>query len=252
MQDRRHETAAGKGSTPNDTAGAAASPGKTTQVQLRSAEGGPVASDASAHDKKKGLVEAALDGLHEALKKGAEKVGEAVSDKVKEAPDKAVEKLLERLEGAADDEISKNLRPNDKSCLNQASINDVEAAINTHRLIAAYHMVHDIDKAVLAELSELKSHESVAKKAIGFIHHVGDALKALNTYGDAIAKANAQYARLLKQAARCRPIARINPQLKPLHLPKFHTLPDTIHLPPDIDKPHPPIHIPIPNILLVG
>ena len=245
MQERRHEVVPGKGSTP--TVADSASAGKTTQVQLA-----PVASAASAHHHKEGLVEAALHGLHEGLKKGAEKIGEAVSDKIKEAPDKAVEKLLKRLEDAADDEIARNLRPNDKSCLNQASINDVEAAINTHRLIAAYHMLHDVDKAVLAELSELKSHESAGKKALGFIHHVGDALKALQSYGDAIAKANAQYNRLLKQAARCRPIARINPQLRPLHLPKFHELPDSIHLPPDIDKPHPPIHIPIPNVLLVG
>jgi hypothetical protein len=236
----------GPGGTQVQRASAGGAPGKTTLTEKLNGDG-PTATAASHHEKK-GL----LDKLHEALKEAGDKVKEKIADKIAEAPEKQLDKLLEKLEKTADHTIEHGLDDGDKSCLSQAEINRIQAALNTTRLIAAFHMIDDLDKATLAEIKSLHSDESLAKKVVHFIHNLADALDALNKFGRAMDTANRQLGRLHKQAARCRPAARINPKLKPFTVPQFQQLPETIHLPPDIEHEGPPIHIHISPRLIGG
>jgi hypothetical protein len=242
----------GPGGTQVQRASAGGTPGKTTLTEQLNGGADPTATAAAdptataASDKKKGL----LGTLHEALQEAGDKIKEKISDKIAEAPEKLLDKLLEKREKKAEDTIDQGLEDGDQTCLSQAEISRIEAALNTTRLIAAFHMLDDLDKATLAEIKSIDSDKSIIDKGVEFIHNLDDALGALNKFAQAMETANGQLSRLHEQAARCQPAVRINPQLKPFTVPNVQQLPPTIQLPPDIEHPTPPpqIHIPPPLI----
>lgn len=238
MYDQRN--AHGPGGTQVQRASAAGTPGKTTLTGQLNGGAEPTATAAS-HHKKKGLLQA----LHDVLHKAADKIKEKISDKVKEAPEKLLEKLLAKLEKSADHAIDHGLAEGAKSCLSQAEIDHVVAAINTTRLIAAFHLLDDLDKATLAEIQSLGSDESIIEKGKDLFNNLGDALGALNKFGGAMDTANDHINQLHKLVARCRarPVPHVNPQLKPFIVPKFQELPKQIPLPPDVVHHKPSFHI---------
>lgn len=247
MYDQRN--VGGPGGTQVQRASAAGTPGKTTLTEQLNGGAEPMAT-AARHHEKKGL----LDALHEALHKAAEKIRDKISEKIAEAPEKQLDKLLEKLEQAADHTIDDGLHDGAKSCLSQAEIDHVVAAINTTRLIAAFHLLDDVDKATLAEIKSLQSKESLVEKGVEFVENLGDALSALNKFSHAMGTANGHLSRLHKVVARCRarPVPHVNPQLQPFTAPEVHKLPQTIHLPPDVEHPGPPIQIHISPKLIGG
>lgn len=221
-------------------ASAAGTPGKTTLTEQLNGGAEPVAAAASRH-KKKGILQV----LHEVLHKAADKIKDKISDKVAEAPEKLLEKLLEKVEKAADHAIGHGLKEGAEGCLSQAEIDHVVAAINTTRLIAAFHLLDDLDKATLAEIQSLRSDESIIEKGKDLFNNLGDALDALNKFSDAMDTANGHINQLHKVVARCRarPVPHVNPQLKPFTVPKFQELPKQIPLPPDVVHHKPSFHI---------
>lgn len=237
MYDQRNAHGPG---TQVQRASAAGTPGKTTLTGQLNGGAEPVATAAS-HHKRKGLLQV----LHEVLHKAADKIKEKISDKVAEAPEKLLEKLLSKLEKAADHAIDHGLAEGAQGCLSQAEIDHVVAAINTTRLIAAFHLLHDLDKATLAEIQSLGSDESIIEKAKDLFHNLGDALDALNKFGGAMDTANDHIHQLHKLVARCRarPVPHVNPQLKPFIVPRFKELPNQIPLPPDVVHHKPSFHI---------
>jgi hypothetical protein len=234
----------GPGGTQVQRASAAGTPGKTTLTEQLNGGAEPVATAASHRHKKKDL----LEKLHEALKKAGETIADKVKDKLAEEPEKLLDKLLKKLETKADDTIKDGLGDGAKSCLSQAEIDHVVAAINTTRLIAGFHVLHGLDKAVLAERASLHDKdESIVNKAKDLFHNVGDALDALGKFSDAMDRANRQIHQLHGVVARCkaRPVPRVNPQLKPFTVPRPQDVPEQLHLPPDVVHHKPSFHIQI-------
>jgi len=240
-----HRSTHGPGGTQGQRASAAGTPGKTTLTEQLNGGAEPVATAASHHrHKKKDL----LEKLHEGLKKAGESIADKIKDKLAEEPEKLLEKLLKKLETKAEGTIKDGLGDGAKSCLSQAEIDHVVAAINTTRLIGAFHVLHGLDKAVLAERKSLRDKdESIVHKAKDLFNNVSDALDALGKFSDAMDKANRQIHQLHAVVARCkaRPVPHVNPQLKPFTVPKPQELPEQLHLPPDVVHHKPSIHIQI-------
>ena len=213
-------------------------------------DGEPVATEASGRgDQKKKL----LDDFHKLVKKEKDRVvaqlDKKIVGKLAGAPEKAVEKALDQLESKAENAISHGLAEGAKNCLEQADANDISQAIGSARLIAAYHMLKDVDAAIEREIKSVTSKEPAALKTLKFVINLGAVAAALIKYGVELETANNQLQRLMKLVERCRDRPKVS--AKPLPAPNVSpkTLPETIPVPADGGiGPTEQIHVPLPLV----
>lgn len=205
--------------------------------------GEPVATAASGNKSKK-EKHGILENLHAALDKEEKKLKGKVIGRIAGLAADKINKLLTGAESDADKAISDHLKLDDKSCLNQDTIDLLVAAFNTKRLFASLRAVTAIDKAVLAEKKSLEGDGSTVEKIGDAFKNGKDVLDAFGKYADELRKANSQYDRMATQAAKCR--ARINPLFRKVPVPELNTkkFPDSLPIVPDVHAhEHSPPHI---------
>jgi hypothetical protein len=242
MYDQRNAHGPG---TQVQRASAAGAPGKTTLTEQLNGGAEPIATAASSPSKKD-----LLHQLHHALHTIGEKIRDKISDAVAEAPEKLLNKLLKKAESKAEHTIKNGLAKGEKSCLTPEEIAHVEAAIHRTRMIAAFNLLKDLDKATLAESDSIQSHESADKKGKDLQKYIDDAVKAAKEFKKAMDEADTNVTKL-QNVAVC--------QIQQFEVPQFQALPYQVVLPPferpkPDEKPHvgPSIHFTPQGLSVIG
>jgi methionine aminopeptidase len=220
MYDQRHSQTSIGGHGHASGAAQVPSPGKHTRTEA-------LAHAAGVGGEGGGKTHSVREAVKRAMEKAGEVVVDKAKDKITESIEKFIESIFKDIDNAAKHTIDDGLKKGKHDCLTQQQVTGIEDAINTRRMLAAFQMLKEFDKALMAEAQTLQGDGSDHDKADALAKHIKEALKALTDYGKEIHKSNEERKKLHDAVARCKDKPKEKPKGKPQEQPQEEPVPTT-------------------------